>query len=132
MKSQYLKVVNLICGDNWNTSEVSLDERDGGYGVAIVLACLQRVNPRLNDLSEAIGTPHFVLEMAYRRLQVNGVISYGSEFLKDTSLVMTNARTEEELNAALKSWCHIAGIASGFVGVRVDRVQQKVVANGAV
>ena len=29
MKAQYEKVVRLVCGDNWNSDEISYDEREG-------------------------------------------------------------------------------------------------------
>lgn len=116
MKSQYEKIVRLICGDNWETKEVPADETDGGYGVAICLACLQGANARLSDLSNFIGTPSHLLEIAYNRLQMNGVFSYNSDILNDEKLMMSNAKTEEDMDNSIRAWCHIAGLSSGYVG----------------
>lgn len=116
MKFQYEKIVKVVCGDNWETDLVSTDERDGGYGVAICLACLQRVPSKLTELADAIGTPSHLLEVAYKRLQINGVFSYGSPILRDQELLMSSARTEEEEDRCVRAWCHIAGLASGFIG----------------
>jgi len=116
MKAQYEKIVRLICGDNWETEEVPSDERDGGYGVSICLACLQGAAPRLGELSEYIGTPPHLLEVAYKRLQINGVFSSYSPILDDKTLMMSRAKTEDDMMNCMKSWCHIAGLASGFIG----------------
>ena len=116
MKSQYNKIVSLICGDNWETSEVSPDERDGGYGVAICLACLQGYSTRLIDLANAMESHPSDIEVAYKRLQINGVLSYHSPILNDRELKMSRAETESEMDACLRAWSHIAGLASGFIG----------------
>jgi hypothetical protein len=116
MKNSYDKIVRLICGDNWNTEEVTPEERDGGYGVALCLAYLQRVGPRLGDLAEAIGCQPFVLDAAYRRLQINGGFCPTSRLLKDPTLFMNNVKSDDDYNRSMRSWCHIAALASGFLG----------------
>lgn len=116
MKSNYDKIVRLICGENWNTEQVTPEERDGGYGVALCLAYLQRVGPRLGDLAEAIGCQPFMLDAAYRRLQINGAFCSSSRLLRDSTLLMNNIRSDDDYNRSLRSWCHIAALASGFLG----------------
>jgi len=116
MKSQYEEIVRLICGNNWETEEVPLDETDGGYGVAICLACLKGANPKINELADYIGTTPYLLEMAYKRLQINGVFSYNSPILNDEDLLMSKAKTEEDMDRCLRAWSHIAGMASGYIG----------------
>lgn len=115
MKSSYEQVVRVICGDNWSSAESSQDERDGGLGVAMMLAYLQGVPARLTDLARAIDVPPYLLEMAYKRLQVNGLFSPRSWVLTDPLLRMggNNMRTMYE---SLYAWCHIAGMASGYTG----------------
>lgn len=127
MKSQYDKVVRLICGDNWNSEQIPIEEKDGGYGVAMCLACLQRVPARIGDLSEAIGCSPYVLEIPYRRLQINGVFSSNSPILNDPDLLMSRAKSDEDYDRAIRAWCHIAGLASGFVGKASNRID--VIAN---
>jgi hypothetical protein len=116
MKASYDKIVRLICGDNWNTDEVPVEERDGGYGVAMCLAYMQRVNPRLNDFADAIGCAPFVLDAAYKRLQINGVFCNKSFLLRDDALLMDNIRSDDDYDRSMRAWCHLAGLASGFVG----------------
>jgi hypothetical protein len=93
-----------------------MDERDGGYGIAICLAYLQGVSPKLNDLADAIGTPPYILEIAYKRLQINGIFSPECPLLDARELKMSQAQTEDEITQCAKAWCHIAGLASGFIG----------------
>lgn len=121
MKANYEKIVKLICGDNWETNEVSLDERDGGYGVAICLSQLRKPSNRLNDIADSIGCPSSLIETAYKRLLINGVLSNNSSILRDPDLLMDNASSEEDLMRSVKAWCHIAGLASGFVGIAQTR-----------
>jgi hypothetical protein len=116
MKYKYEQVVKQICGENWETDEVSSDERDGGYGVAICLAHLNGAAPKLTELSDYLGTPPQTLEVAYKRLQINGIFSKTCTILDDQELLFTKAVTDEELERSHKAWCHIAGLASGFVG----------------
>ena len=121
MKAHYEKVVRTVCGDNWNTNEVSLDERDGGYGVAICLAQLVRPSNKLMDIAETIGCPPQYIEIAYKRLQINGVLSANSPILRDPELIMNDDMTDAEMDRPVKAWCHIAGLASGFIGVAPSR-----------
>lgn len=129
MKFNYDKIVRLICGDNWETDQVSLDERDGGYGVAICLACLQGWNGKFNELGDIIGCPVNLLEVAYKRLQINGVFAYDSPILNDKDLKMSRAVSDEDMDRCLKAWCHIAGLASGFVGKGSPRSSQSLYSN---
>lgn len=116
MKSQYDRPVRFICGDNWETDQVSLDERDGGYGIGICLAYLQGCPPRLDALADTLGTPPYILEVAYKRLHVNGFFSAKCPLNDSTELKMHHAKTEDEITACAKAWCHIAGLASGLTG----------------
>lgn len=128
MKQAYEKIVRLICGDNWNTEQVSADERDGGYGVAICLACLQKVPCKIGELADAIGCSPYAIETPFKRLQINGVFASNSAILNDQDLLMSKVKTDDDYNRAIRAWCHIAGLASGFVGKasnRIDSVQRK-------
>lgn len=116
MKYQYEKIVRIICGDNWNSDQVPLEETDGGLGVAMCLAYMQKPMYKITDFADAIGCPPFVIEVAYKRLQINGVFSPHSTILKDSILYMNNAQNEEDYNRSLRAWCHLAALAAGFIG----------------
>jgi hypothetical protein len=121
MKAHYERVVRTVCGDNWNSNEVSPDERDGGYGIAVCLAQLSRPSNRLMELAETIGCPPQFIEIAYKRLQINGVFLPNSPILNDPDLQMNDAMSDSEMDRSVKAWCHIAGLASGFIGVGPSR-----------
>lgn len=115
MKNSYEQVVRVICGDNWSSSENSQDERDGAFGVAMMLAYLQGVPARLSDLSRTIDVPSYLLEMAYKRLQINGLFSPRSWVLSDPLLRMSGNNTKTMYDS-LYAWCYIAGMSSGYTG----------------
>ncbi len=106
MVSEYEKIVSSVCGPNWNSSEVSLEESDGGYGVAMVLAALRGSRINLNDLSYAIRVPVQNLERAYKRLMSNGIFHQSSYIWNDKSLRVEVSDREDSLNVN-KSWCYI-------------------------
>ena len=51
---QYEVSVQDCCGANWR--EVSAEEKDGGYGVACMLAFLNGCQPYLEDLARWLTT----------------------------------------------------------------------------
>lgn len=114
MVSEYEKIVSSVCGSNWNSSEISLEERDGAYGVAMVLAALRGSRTNINDLSYAIRVPVQNLERAYKRLMLNGIFHQTSYIWNDQLLRGEVSDREDSLNVN-KAWCYIAGMASGFI-----------------
>jgi len=113
MNLVYEKIVRIVCGGDWNGSSSTPDDRDGGFGIAMVLAYLQGSNSRLGDLSKAIGIPAYSLETAYKRLQINGIFSPRSSILDDPILKFGGSNND---NSSIRAWCHIAGLASGYTG----------------
>lgn len=115
MRYSYEQVVRVVCGDDWSSGDKSQDERDGGLGVAMMLAYLSGVPARLSDMSRAIDIPSYMLEMAYRRLQINGLFSPRSWVLSDP-LLSYDGDDIKALYDKLYAWCFIAGLSSGFTG----------------
>lgn len=118
MRNTYEQVVRVICGDDWASPDKTADERDGGFGVAIIMAYIDGVPCRLQDLSRALDTPPYLLEMAYKRLQMNGLFSSRSWVLNDQDLLSygDNNLNINGMYKCLRAWCFIAGMASGFTG----------------
>jgi hypothetical protein len=77
---------------------------------------LQGSNAKLSELADFTGVPNHLLEMAYKKLQINGVFSYNSAILDDEDLMMSKAKTDEDMERSIRAWCHIAGLASGYIG----------------
>jgi len=113
MKNNYEQVVRVICGDDWSGYDKNQDERDGGFGVAMILSYLKGTSAKLTDLSKAIEVPSYLLEMAYKRLQINGLFSPRSWVLNDPLLLNDS---EAAMYESLYAWYQIAGMASGFTG----------------
>jgi len=124
MKNDYESIVRLVCGDNWSSSDISSDERDGGFGVAMILAYLRGTSARLQELSKVIGVPAYLLEMAYKRLQVNGLFSNRSWVLNDPLLRSESRGDMDGMYSSLRAWCYIAGMSSGFTGKGFTREEE--------
>lgn len=115
MNIKYDEAVRIICGPDWSSPNKSQDDKDGGYGAAIMLAYMKGVPARINDLSRAIDVPPFLLEMSYKRLNLNGMFSAKSWILNNPSLI------EIDSDSDLYTWCHIAGMSSGYIGKGMTR-----------
>jgi hypothetical protein len=108
---KYENNVKEICGDNWR--ETDSNERDGGYGVAMMIAFLNGARPNLDDFSRHLKVEISEIETAYRRLQSNGVFTPSYNAKNDPVLLGEHDIEPIEIRAA---WAIVAGQASGFVG----------------
>ena len=118
MKPEYENIVKYVCGEDWNAGYKSADEKDGGFGVAIILAFVRGTNNKLHDFAKEIDVPPYVLEMSYKRLQINGLLSNRSWTLTDPLLYDDG---DHDTMSRLRAWCHIAGLSSGFIGLGQTR-----------
>lgn len=118
MRYEYENIVKHVCGDDWNSANRSDDEKDGGFGVAMILAFIRGTNSRLHDLAREINVPPYALEIAYKRLQINGLLSSRSWVLSDP-LLYDNGN--HDYMSRVRAWSHIAGLASGFCGLGKTR-----------
>lgn len=118
MKKEYEDVVSLVCGNDWAAPHRTPDDKDGALGIAMIIAFIRGVSTRLNDLAREIDVPPYVLEMAYKRLQINGLLSKRSWALTDPLLTDPNS---ENSMASMRAWCHVAGLASGYCGLGKTR-----------
>lgn len=116
MKQEYEDMVRTVCGEDWNSQSKPQDERDGGFGVAMVAAYLKGTPSKLMDLAKEIEAPPYLLDFAYRRLQVNGLLSDRSWVLSDPYMVST-----ANPDRTLQLWCHVAALSSGFLGKGLSR-----------
>lgn len=119
MKYEYENIVKHVCGDDWCSDNRSADEKDGGFGVAMILAFIRGTSSRLNDLAREINVPPYALDMAYKRLQINGLLSNRSWVLTDPLLCDYNSNHNPM--SRLRAWSHIAGLSSGFCGLGQTR-----------
>ena len=120
---RYEDTIKRICGDDWNVA--SIEERDGGYGVACVMAVLDGANSNTEEIAytllavredeepseEAVKELAKLIEVPYRRLGASGIFSKRFNLRRDKCL--NGFSTPHDGRTA---WCHIAGIASGYIG----------------
>ena len=121
MRDDYSQIVSEVCTDRWSYSDTPADERDGGFGVAMTLAYLKGTRPTLTDFASVLRVPSYALEMAFKRLQMNGIFSPDSPVLNDDMLKGVDRRTRNDQMSYYRAWCYIAGLASGFCGKGLTR-----------
>jgi hypothetical protein len=108
---RYEDTVRKICGESWKT--VNQQEKEGGYGVAVMIAFLRGCRPALQDLSAHLEVPTDDIISAYTRLAKNGVFQKDWGARKDRALL----GQAESRDVHDRAWAHIAGMASGFIGL---------------
>jgi len=99
-----------------NTYDISPEERDGFFGIAMVMAFRDGASPNVQDMSEYLDVNSFLLENAFNNLRINGV--FGASFNVRNNPIF-KVRNDEifKNHTALLTWCHIAGLSSGFCGL---------------
>ena len=96
-------------------------EWEGCLGVAIVISVIEGITPNLFSLSKHLDIPNydFNLQNAFERLRINGIFNSqkgvtNDPFLKGNG---TDRYTRTASECEREAWCHIAGVASGFIGL---------------
>jgi hypothetical protein len=129
MRSEYQEIVRNVCHlPDWH--EAPLDEQQGAIAVACLLAYLRGTSDTTEDMAEDIGVPENEIEAPLRRMQVNGVFSTRQSIENDPVLAgngddQTVFHDDGKFwfdftasQQAQNAWCWVAGIGSGFCGLR--------------
>ena len=101
---------------NWKAA--SLPDKQGVIGVACVLAYLRGVKAIAAELAAHIGVPLAEVEIPFKRLQVNGTFSSKMDILNDPIFAEHKEVSPTDDFYAQNALCIIAGIASGYTGLR--------------
>lgn len=125
---KYEPLLSTVCRTN-DPHHLSEKEWEGLLGVACVISVIEDVTPNLFALSKHLDIPHYNhnLQKAYERLKINGILS-NKKKLKEDSLLTGNGEDSRWMNGAERernAWCNIAGIASGFIGIREEFPEKK-------
>jgi hypothetical protein len=109
---KYESEIRRVCGEDWKT--ITQEERDGGYGIAILIAYMRGVKPSIGDLARHLGATPDELSRPYVRLMRNGALGRDEiwKVKDDQSLTGHNGDLE-----AYRSWSFVAAVAGGFLGV---------------
>ena len=104
--------------------DLSNEEWEGCLGVACVKSVIDGVPSNLFALSRHLDIPYddFYFQNAFERLKRNGIFHSNYNLYKDLAL---NSKAKKEIyrtpeEVENKAWCSIAGVASGFTGIRID------------
>jgi len=108
---EYENMIETICTEHWKDNEV---EKDGGLGVACVLAYMKGVKPKLEDLARHLKLDPKDIERPFNRLLVNGIFNAESYNARNDKALLgkTDPRTSRT------AYCILAGISSGLCGLR--------------
>jgi hypothetical protein len=103
-------VRTIFCTDAWR--DLGEDERDGGYGVACVMAFVDGgIRANVDDIAYYLDADPLDIEVPFRRLAASGVFSMRFNARKDKAL-----NGYDTPNEGKSAWCHIAAIAQGWIG----------------
>ena len=120
---QYEKFILSVC----NVEHFSLltdEEKNGYYGVAMLLAYQAGAKPNLKEFAYRLRVTPYLLEEAFNNLRANGVFSStwqkaevnpkGLEIDRDVlSSRWLSAEKRDHID-----WCWVAGIGSGYAGLK--------------
>ena len=105
---KYEDIIRKICGETWRDNQ---DEFDGGYGIACVMAFLDGAMPVIEDIAKFLDADPLDVEIPFRRLQATGIFSKRFNGRRDKCLNGWSSAQDGRT-----AWCHIAAIASGWIG----------------
>jgi hypothetical protein len=111
---KYEDKVRRVCGDSWNSKTASISDREGGIGVACVVAFLHGVNPTPDNLCRHLNISIEELYPPFSRLYHYGAFTFQN--LKKDSDIVSKSTDKTADHASQLAWCHLAGIASGLTG----------------
>ena len=109
----YDDFVKTVCGENWKTD--SIPDREGGYGVAIVVAFMKGIKPDLNLMAKHLGIESTILLQSFNNLMDCGIFSDKFNAKKDRMLL-----GHENVDNAEMAWMQICGISSAMIYQKMD------------
>ncbi len=102
-------------------------EWEGCLGIASVLAFMEGVPANLQAIARYLDVSPYNqnLGAAFNRLKVNGIFNkeYGvrdDTSLKGKAIISPQPKFITPQHMSDLDWCHLAGIAGGFTGIRVE------------
>lgn len=108
---KYEDQVRKICGESWKT--VSDQEKQGGMGVACMIAYMRGVKPALPDIAKHLGVTADEINVPFVRLLRNGAFHRDRWDAKNDPTLLGDDGEEE----AHRAWAFVAAVGSGFLGV---------------
>ncbi len=97
------------------------EEKNGYYGVAMLLAYQEGAKPNLKEFAYRLRVTPYLLEDAINNLRANGVFSsvYKKVVVNPKGLKIEHStRWMDSKKRDLIDWCWVAGIGANLVGLR--------------
>ena len=124
---KYDDVARTICNlkhfDNFFA--LRTEDLDGYLGVCMVLAFIDGVEPTLIEMSKGLGVNNHLLDDPYNRLKANYVFNDEFDIKEDTVLLGRRRLVHNQLlgdkHQTELAWCNLAGLASGYLGIRSQK-----------
>ena len=120
---KYDKFILGVCNIE-HFSLLTNEEKNGYYGVAMLLAYQDGAKPNLKEFAYRLRVSPFLLEEAFNNLRANGIFT--SLYLKaeatpngldiNRDRASSSWLTAEERD--IIDWCWVAGIGSGYCGLK--------------
>jgi len=119
MKPEYQDIIRTVCRID-RMSGIPLAERQGAFGVAIALAFLKGVKPKVEDMARHLGCNRADLDIPFKRLLTNGFFSQRYAAKEDSVLTghCEDVRWHSASERSRNAWAMIAGLAGGLTGLR--------------
>jgi len=126
-KQEGIKKYERFILDVCNIEHFSLltkEEKDGYYGVAMLLAYQEGAKPIIKDFAYHLRVSPVLLEEAFKSLRANGIFtaSYQKPVKVEGGLeIGRNALSTMWMSSKkrdLVDWCWVAGIGSGLAGLK--------------
>ena len=119
---QYEDVIKDIC----NVHTINEEDNDEAtmhsiYGVAIALSYVNGIDNDLSRISRHLNVDYTKLRVPFERLNMNGAFSNRFNLCNDATFRGRDTNNTSFISGAHRTkiaWCHIAGLASGFVGLQ--------------
>jgi len=117
---KYHEVICDIC-HIWDMERINNAEMNGYQGIAMVMAYLDGMDADLYSLSRYLDISPYHLKEPFDRLKINGIFSEkynarNDKCLRGTLSKGTNFITSNHMSEI--AWTTIAGISSGYCGIR--------------
>ena len=116
---KYKEIVDSVCGHSW--TEAGEDERNGGYGVACLIAFMKGADAREDSIASHLGVDSSKIQTPFLRLFKSGIFSKTFDARSDKWLLGSASPRQSQC-----AWGNVAGVAGGFIYRNFDNSKKDI------